>query len=83
MAAEKYDIPLAIDVALVDRHDTKAIVPVLRELADGGFRDPALGITVEANARGRDGQFISRRNFLGGGRVLCLAEPLPAVEHHL
>jgi transposase len=53
----------------------KAIVPVLRELADGGFQGPALGdlgyrgkrlaetgralgITVEAIARGRDGQFI-------------------------
>jgi len=56
-------------------HDTKAIVPVLRELANGGFQGPALGdlgyrgkrlaeagqalgITVEAMARGRDGQFI-------------------------
>ena len=54
---------------------SSAIVPVLRELADGGFRGPALGdlgyrgkrlaeaaqalgITVEAIARGRDGQFI-------------------------
>ena len=58
-----------------NRHDTKAFVPVLRELADGGFQGPALcdlgyrgkrlaeagqalGITVEAIARGRDGQFI-------------------------
>jgi hypothetical protein len=26
-----------------NRHDTKAIVPVLRSLADGGFQGPALG----------------------------------------
>jgi transposase len=75
MAVEKYGIPLAIDVAPANRYDTKAIVPVLRELADGGFQGPALGdlgyrgkrlaeagqalgITVEAIARGRDGQFL-------------------------
>src|SRR3954467_9643013 len=75
MAVEKYGIPLAIDVAPANRHDTKAIVPVLRELADGGFQGPALGdlgyrgkrlgeaaqalgITIEAIARGRDGQFV-------------------------
>jgi Transposase DDE domain len=92
MAVEKYGIPLAIDVSPANRHDTKAIVPVLRELADGGFHGPALGeagqgsagaaggiarrgdlgyrgkwlaesgqalgITVEAIARGRDGRFI-------------------------
>ena len=66
---------VGIDVSPANRHDTKAIVPVLRELADGGFQGPALGdlgyrgkrlaeagqalgITVEAIARGRDGQFI-------------------------
>src|SRR4051794_26737797 len=32
IAVEKYGIPLAIDVAPANRHDTKAIVPVLREL---------------------------------------------------
>jgi hypothetical protein len=70
-AVEKYDLPLAIDVAPSNRHDTKAIVPVLGEPANGGFRGPALGdlgyrgirlatagqalgITVEAIARGRD-----------------------------
>ena len=75
MAVEKYGIPLAIDVAPANCHDTKAIVPVLRELADGGFQGPAmgdlgyrgkrlakagqaLGVTVEAIARGRDGQFM-------------------------
>ena len=75
IAVEKYGIPLAIDVVPANRHDTKAIVPVLRELADGGFRGPALsdlsyrgrrlaeaaqalGISVEAVARGRDGRFV-------------------------
>jgi transposase len=75
IAVEKHGIPLAIDVAPANRHDTKAIVPVLRALADGGFQGPALGdlgyrgrrlaeagqalgITVEAIARGRDGQFV-------------------------
>jgi transposase len=75
IAVEKYGIPLAIDVAPANRHDSKAIVPVLRALADRGFQGPALGdlgyrgkrlaeagqalgITVEAIARGRDGQFI-------------------------
>jgi transposase len=75
IAVDKYGIPLAIDIAPANHHDTKAIVPVLRELANGGFRGPALGdlgyrgkrlaeagqalgITVEAIARGRDGQFV-------------------------
>jgi hypothetical protein len=92
IAVEKYGIPMAVDVAPANRHDTKAIVPALCELADGGFQGPALGetgqgsagaaggiarrgdlgyrgkrlaeagqalgITVEAIARGRDGQFI-------------------------
>jgi transposase len=75
IAVEKYGIPLAIDVAPANQHDTKAIIPVLRELAGGGFQGPALGdlgyrgkrlaeagqalgITVEAIARGRDGQFV-------------------------
>jgi transposase len=74
IAVEKYGIPLVIDVAPANRHDTKAIVPVLRDLANGGFQGPALGdlgyrgkraeagqalgITVEAIARGRDGRFV-------------------------
>src|SRR3954465_11469415 len=75
LAVEKYGIPLAIAVAPANRHDTKAIVPVRRELAGGGFQGPAfgdlgyrgkrlaeaaqaLGISVEAIARGRDGRFI-------------------------
>jgi hypothetical protein len=92
IAVEKYGIPLAIDVAPANQHDTKAIVPVLRKLADGGFQGPALGeagqgsdggavgiasrgdlgyrgkwlaetgqargITIEAIARDRHGQFV-------------------------
>src|SRR3954463_13871119 len=38
LAVEKDGIPLAIDVAPANRHDSKAIVPVLRELANGGFQ---------------------------------------------
>jgi hypothetical protein len=34
---------LGIDVSPANRHDTKAIVPVLRQLADGGFQGTALG----------------------------------------
>ena len=75
MAVEKYGIPLTIDVAPANRHDTKAIVPVLRTLAADGFQSPALadlgyrgkrlteaaqalGISVAAIARGRDGRFV-------------------------
>jgi transposase len=43
LAVEKYGIPLAIDVTSANTHDTKGIVPVLREIADRGFRGPALG----------------------------------------
>jgi transposase len=75
VAVDKYGIPLAIDVSPANVHDTKGILPVLRELADGGFQGPALGdlgyrgkrlakagralgISVKAIARGRDGQFV-------------------------
>ena len=75
VAVDKYGIPLAIDVSPANVHDTKGILPVLRELPDGGFQGPALGdlgyrgkrlakagwalgISVEAIARGRDGQFV-------------------------
>jgi hypothetical protein len=37
MAVEKCGIPLAIDLAPRNWHDIKDIVPVLHELADGGF----------------------------------------------
>jgi transposase len=42
VAVDKHGIPLAIDVAPANTHDTKGIVPVLRELASQGFRGPAL-----------------------------------------
>jgi transposase len=75
LGVEKYGIPLAIDVSPANVHDTKGIVPVLRQLAGQGFRGSALGdlgyrgkrlaktgealgITVEAVARGRDGKFL-------------------------
>jgi transposase len=43
VAVEKYGIPLAIDVSPANTHDTKGIIPVLRELAGQGFQGPALG----------------------------------------
>ncbi len=43
VAVDKYGVPLAIDVSPANRHDTKAIVPVLRTLAEGGFQGAALG----------------------------------------
>src|ERR1700693_698749 len=75
VAVDKYGFPLGIDVSPANRHDTKGIVPVLRQLADGGFQGTALGdlgyrgerlakagealgITVEAIARGRDGRLV-------------------------
>jgi transposase len=42
-AVDKYGIPMAIDVSPANRHDTKAIVPVPRTLAEGGFKGAALG----------------------------------------
>jgi transposase len=71
VAVDKHGIPLAIDVAPANTHDTKGIVPVLRELAEQGFQGPALsdlgyrskrliaealGITVKPVAR--DGKFL-------------------------
>jgi hypothetical protein len=46
MAVEKYGIPLALDVAPADRHRAKAIIPVLRELSDGGDRMQTCGIST-------------------------------------
>ena len=43
VAVDKYGFPLGIDVSPANRHDTKGIVPVLRELAAGGFQGTALG----------------------------------------
>lgn len=45
IAIEKYGIPLAIDAAPANAHDTKGIVPVLREIAGRGFQGPAIGDT--------------------------------------
>ncbi len=75
LGVDKHGIPLAIDVSPANVHDTKGIVPVLRELSSQGFRGSALGdlgyrgkrlakagealgITVKAIARGRDGKFL-------------------------
>jgi transposase len=73
VAVDKHGIPLGIDVAPANTHDTKGIVPVLRELAGQGFRGPALsdlgyrgkrliaealGITIKPVARGRGGKFL-------------------------
>ncbi|HYG90751.1 MAG TPA: IS5 family transposase [Azospirillum sp.] len=43
IAVEKYGIPLAIDAAPANVHDTKGIVPVLRQVAGRGFQGPAIG----------------------------------------
>ena len=43
LGVEKHGIPLAIDVSPANTHDTKGIVPVLRELAGKGFQGSALG----------------------------------------
>jgi transposase len=73
MAVEKYGIPLAIDVAPANRHDTKAIVPVLRELADGGFRGPAMGdLGYRGSRLSEAGQGVVQKRPLLGYR--CRAE---------
>jgi hypothetical protein len=41
VAADKCGIPPAIDVSSANRHDTKGIVPVLRTLAEVGFKGAA------------------------------------------
>ncbi|MBP2316345.1 hypothetical protein J2852_005710 [Azospirillum soli] len=43
ISVDKYGIPLAIDTAPANVHDTTGIVPVLRRLAGQGFQGPALG----------------------------------------
>jgi hypothetical protein len=85
MAIEKHGIPLAIDVAPANRHDTKAIVPVLRERANGGFQGPALGdlgyrgkqLAEAGQALGTTVEAIARGR---GGRFIpagiCRAEQL-------
>jgi transposase len=43
LGVDKYGIPLAIDISPANMHDTKGIVPVLRQLAGQGFQGTALG----------------------------------------
>jgi transposase len=43
LGVDKYGIPLAIDVSPANVHDTKGIIPVLRELSGKGFQGSALG----------------------------------------
>ena len=43
IAVEKYGMPLAIDAAPANVHDTKGILPVLRQLAGLGFQGPVIG----------------------------------------
>jgi transposase len=43
IAVEKYGLPLAIDATPANVHDTKGIVPVLRQLAECGFQGSAIG----------------------------------------
>jgi IS5 family transposase len=38
LGVEKYGIPRAIDISPANVHDTKAIVPVLRDIAGRGFQ---------------------------------------------
>src|SRR5918994_4036942 len=95
VAVDKHGIPLAIDVAPANTHDTKGIVPVLRELASQGFRGPALSdlgyrgkrLAKIAEALGIIVKPVARGRdgkFLpagmGGGALLRLVEPLPSVE---
>ncbi|WP_406567421.1 transposase [Azospirillum canadense] len=43
IAVEKYGLPLAVDASPANVHDTKGIVPVLRQLVGKGFQGPAIG----------------------------------------
>jgi hypothetical protein len=43
LAVDKYGFPLAITVSPANVHDSKGIVPVLHQLAGGGFKGTALG----------------------------------------
>src|SRR3954468_11913506 len=43
LAVDKYGFPLAITVSPANIHDSKGIVPVLRQLAGRGFKGTALG----------------------------------------
>lgn len=43
LAVDKHGLPLALDVSPGNVHDARGIVPVLRQLAQQGFRGTALG----------------------------------------
>ncbi len=43
LAVDKYGFPLAIDISPGNVHDSKGMVPVLRQLAGCGFKGTALG----------------------------------------
>jgi hypothetical protein len=43
VAVDKYGFPLAIDISLANVHDSKSIIPVLRQLADQDSQGIALG----------------------------------------
>ena len=43
LGVEKYGVPLAIDASPANVHDTKGILPVLRQLSGHGFQGPAIG----------------------------------------
>ena len=75
LAVEKYGVPLAIDAAPANVHDTKGIVPVLREIAGRGFQGPAIGDL------GYRGQRPVKAG--GGARHCCQADrPRPQWSVH-
>jgi hypothetical protein len=66
LAVDKYGFPLAINVSPANKHDSKGIVPVLHQLAGGGFKGTALG---DLSYRG---QRLSKR------RLASPSNPAPA-----
>jgi hypothetical protein len=70
MALEKYGSPLAIDVAPANRHDTKAIVPVLRERVMAVSKIQPLATSArQAAGRGRSGTRHHRRGHCARPRL--------------
>ena len=59
-AVETHGLPLAIDVVPANRHDTKAIMPGLRELAGGGFQGPAFGDLGDRGKRLGCSKFVAQ-----------------------
>src|SRR5271165_6126720 len=64
IAVDKYGVPLGIDVSPANRHDTKGILPVLRELAEGGFQGTALGDLGYRGERLAKSLFVDVRRLL-------------------